>query len=69
MSQVWVGGLAQCPKTDQTSNDQVDSDEVIEKPRKNEDEDPRYDRYDGREIRDDGHSHSLVLPGDPVLCC
>ena len=44
---LWAADLAEHPEADQAGHDQVDGNEVIEKARKNQDENPRDNRYEG----------------------
>jgi hypothetical protein len=61
--------LAEHPEADQASHNQVDGNEVIEKTRKYEDEDPHDKGDDRRKMGIDGHGHDPGLLEEVVVPC
>ena len=69
MARLGAADVAECPEADQPGHDQVDGDEVIEKARKNQDENPYDNRQDRRKMSAHRHGHGpMLLGGCYVLC-
>ena len=56
-------------EADQAGYNEVNGDEVIEEAWKNQDQNPRDERYEGREMGVHGHHHGLVLLDEIVRGC